>query len=103
MAEHRAAIAGSLGRTADPEAPDDAMPASPTVRGLALRVAFWVLIVLGGIYTVTTESWRHDGVFSLRAAFWTIVMVNAIWQGWQRFAELRRLRSDCHALPDRRD
>jgi hypothetical protein len=66
MAEHRAVIAGTVGRTADPDAPDDPTPPPPTARGLALRVAFWVLIVLGGIYTVTIESWGHDGVFSIR-------------------------------------
>ena len=102
MTEHRAAVAGTLGRTADPEAPDDPRPAPPTVRGLALPVAFWILIVLGGIYTITTESRRHDGVFSMRAAFWAIVMLNAAWQGWQRFEELRKLRSHRHALPNRR-
>jgi hypothetical protein len=93
MAERRAVITGTLGRTADPDVPDDPTPSPPTVRGLALRVAFWVVIVLGGIYTITTESWRHDGVFSVRAAFWVAVMMNATWQGWQRFAELRRLRA----------
>jgi hypothetical protein len=103
MTEHRAAITGTLGRTADPDAPDDPTPLPPTVRGLALRVAFWILIVLGGIYTITTESWRHDGVFSVRGAFWVIVMLNAIWQGWQRFEELRKLRTHRHALSDRRD
>lgn len=103
MAEHRAAITGTLSRTADPNAPDDPKLAPPTVRGLALRVAFWVLIVLGGIYTITTASWRHDGVFSIRGAFWVIVMLNAAWQGWGRSQELRRLRSHPHALPDRRD
>jgi hypothetical protein len=102
MAEHRAAITGALGRTADPEDADDPTPPPPTVRGLALRVAFWVLIVLGGIYTITIESWRHDGVFSIRGAFWVIVMLNAAWQGWKRFAELRNLRNHRRALPHRR-
>lgn len=102
MAEHRAAITGTLGRTADSDDLDDPTPAPPTVRGLALRVAFWVLIVLGGIYTITAEPWRHDGVFSVKAAFWAAVMVNAVWQGWQRFEQLRKVQSHRHALPDRR-
>jgi hypothetical protein len=102
MAERRAAITGALGRTADPEPPDNPIPASPTVRALALRVGFWILIVLGGIYTISTASWRHDGVVSIRAAFWAIVMVNAIWQAWRRFEELRELRRQPHAVPHRR-
>jgi hypothetical protein len=102
MAERRAAITGTLGRTADPETPDDAAPAPLTVRALKLRVAFWILSVLGGIYTISTASWRHDGVLSTTAAFWAIVMVNAIWQAWRRFVELRQLRSQRDALPDRR-
>jgi hypothetical protein len=101
MAEHRAAIAGTIGRKAYLDDPDDPTPAPPTVRGLTLRVAFWVVMVLGGIYTITTESWRHDGVFSIRAAFWVIVMANAAWQGWHRFDELRQLRSHPDGLPDR--
>jgi hypothetical protein len=102
MAERRAVIAGTLGRTTDPDAPDDPPTRPPTVSGLALRLAFWVLIVLGGIYTITNESWRHNGVFSVRAAFWAIVMVNAVWQGWHRFDDLRNLRSHRHVVPNRR-
>jgi len=101
MAERRAAITGTLGRTADPDVPDDPPPTPPTVRGLALRLAFWVVIVLGGIYTISTASWRHDGILSTTAAFWAIVMVNALWQGWRRLAELRQPRSQRDALPDR--
>jgi hypothetical protein len=99
MAEHRAAVAGTLGPTADPGAPDDPTPPPPTVRGLAVRLAFWVLICVGGIYTLTTESWRHDGVLSIRAAFWAVIMLNAIWQAWRRFEELRQLQSHRNALP----
>jgi hypothetical protein len=102
MAEQQAAITGALGRTADPDAPDGPTPSSPTVRGLGLQVGFWILIVSGGIYTITTESWRHDDVFSVRAAFWAIVMINAVWHGWHRSRELHRLRSHKRVLPDRR-
>lgn len=91
MAEHRAAIVGTLGRTADPNVPDDPPPSPPTVRGLALRAAFWVLICAGGIYSVITESWRPDDLLSVRAAFWVLVLLNAVWQARQRFDELRQL------------
>jgi hypothetical protein len=37
----------------------------------------------------------------MKAAFWVVVMLNAIWQAWRRFEELRQLRRHRDALPDR--